>query len=309
MMGQELPFFSIVIPTYARLQPLVTCLRALSHLDYPHACFEAVVVDDGSKVPPDEIVASFDSRIDITLLPQKHAGPAAARNAGARQARGEFLAFTDDDCEPRADWLRTLASHFAKAPDCAIVGQVVNAYPQCPYATATQLLTDYLYAHYNADPNQPGLLMGNNLAVPARAFHAIGGFNETFVHAGGEDLEFCDRWLRSGRGIKYASDAVVDHARRLSFRTFCQQHLNYGRGAFRLRNDRARREKDRVRVEPAEFYLRLLGYPFTRARGWRGLKLTALLVVSQAAHAAGFLWESMDHRAGAESSVEKATGN
>jgi hypothetical protein len=69
---------------------------------------------------------------------------------------------------------------------------------------------------------------------------------------------------------------------------------NYCRGAFRFHAVRARRIQGRIRVEPFSFYLSMLLYPFSQAQGRRAPLLAALLVVSQALNAVGFLWEGVN---------------
>jgi GT2 family glycosyltransferase len=261
-------------------------------LDYPRDRFEVIVVDDGSEPPPEGVVASFRDPLDVMLLTQPRAGPAAARNAGAAKARGEFLVFTDDDCAPAPDWLRTLASRFATSQDRAIGGRTLNALPNNLYSTASQLIVDYLYTYYNADPDRARFFTSNNLALPSDRFHAIGGFDTTFAHAAAEDREFCERWLHHGYPMTCASEAVIYHAHALTFRTFWRQHFNYGRGAFRFHRLRAQRGSGYLKLEPLSFYLTLLRYPFSQARGQQALLLVTLLMVSQAAIAAGFLWEA-----------------
>lgn len=304
-MGQEQPFFSIIVPTHNRPGQLDACLRSLALLDYPRDRFEVIAVDDGSETPPEALVASFRDRLDITLLTQPHAGPASARNTGAAKANGEFLAFTDDDCTPAPDWLQALAARFATVPDHVIGGRTLNALPDNPYSTASHLLIDYLYAYYNADPNQARFFTSNNLAVPTDRFHAIGVFNTTFPRAGGEDREFCDRWLHNDYRMIYAPEALVYHTHALTFRAFWRQHFNYGRGAFRFHQARARRGQRRIRLEPFSFYWNLLRYPFSQAQGGRALLLAALLVMSQAANAAGFLWEAVNQRGSREEGKSK----
>ena len=100
-MSEGLPHFSVVVPTYERPARLAACLRSLARLGYPRERFEVLIVDDASARPPLEAIEQFRDALDLKLLEQtKNAGPAAARNLGARHASGEFLAFTDDDCEP-----------------------------------------------------------------------------------------------------------------------------------------------------------------------------------------------------------------
>ncbi len=287
------PFFSVIVPTYGRPGQLTTCLQALAHLHYPREHFEVVVVDDGSATPFDGVVAAFHDRLAVTLLRQSHAGPAAARNTGAAHAKGQFFAFTDDDCKPAFDWLQTLQLRFAIAPNQIVGGRTCNALPANPYSTASQIIIDMVYSYYNADPSRARFFASNNLALPANHFYTIGGFDPTFTTS--EDRELCDRWLHHGYGMTYAPEVIVYHAHALTLRTFWWQHFNYGRGAFRFHRIRARRGSGRFRQE-LKFYTRLpslLGHSLSQEQGMRRLLLPALLLVWQGANAAGFLWERM----------------
>jgi glycosyltransferase involved in cell wall biosynthesis len=290
-MDETWPFFSIIVPTYGRPRQLEACLRALADLDYARDRFEVIVVDDGSENSPEATAASFADRLDLTYVRQSHAGPAAARNSGARLAKGELLAFTDDDCAPARGWLRGLASRLAQMPGHAVGGRTLNALPWNPYSTASQSLVTYLYAYYNADPARPSFFASNNLVLPADRFQAIGGFDTVYTCSAAEDRELCDRWLQHGYRMAYAPEAVVHHAHPLSLRTFLCQHFDYGRGAFRFREARATRARGRIKVEPFSFYLRLLAYPYAMAGEARRSALAALLLVSQMANAVGFLCE------------------
>lgn len=290
------PVFSIIVPTYNRARQLAACLESLVRLDYPRNRFEVIVVDDESETSPQAVVARFRSRLELTLLTQPHAGPAGARNAGAAKARGRFLAFTDDDCAPAPDWLRTLEARFATAPDHAIGGPTINALPGNAYAVASQLVLDAMFAHYNSHRSQAHFLASNNLAVPADGFHAISGFDATFFPiAAAEDRDFCERWLQHGCGMIYAREVRVFHAHSLTLPSFCRQHFNRGRGAFWLRQARARRRwgalgtRRASHLKPFSMALRLL-----RQAHWRQAPLLAtLLIMWRAANAAGFLWESL----------------
>lgn len=291
-MARTQTVFSIVVPTYQRPDQLTVCLQSLTLLDYPRSDFEVIVVDDGSGMPPETVVAAFHDRLDVTLLTQPHAGPAQARNTGAAHAKGAFLAFTDDDCTPAPTWLQALAARFATAPDCAIGGRTLNALPHNLYSTTSQLIIDFVYAYYNADANQARFFASNNLALLTDHFRANGGFDPTFTTS--EDRELCDRLLLSDYRMIYASEAVVYHAHALTFRTFWRQHFNYGRGAFHFYQARRRRRRERVRLEARSFYLGMLRFPFSQTQGWRALVLGVLLIISQGASVAGILWEKVN---------------
>lgn len=289
--------FSVIVPTYARPEQLAACLGALARLDYPRDRFEVIVVDDASEMPPEAVVVSFRDRLNVTLVTQSHAGPAAARNTGAARARGEFLAFTDDDCTPAPDWLQALAGRFAATPDRAVGGQMRNALPENPYSTASQFLLAYLYSYYNSDVSGARFFASMNLAMPADRFRAIGGFDTSFPTAAAEDRELCDRWLHHGYQMTYAPQAIIYHTHRLTLRSFWRQHFHYGRGAFAFHRARARRGSDSIRVEPLSFYLDLLRYPFSHDGG-RAALLAALLGLSQVANVVGFMWEAARHNLG-----------
>lgn len=291
---QELSFFSIIIPTYNRPGKLADCLESLARLDYPHDKFEVIVIDDGSDTPLQPVVGGFLNQINVTLLTQPHAGPADARNAGAEKAKGEFLVFTDDDCVPASNWLQNLAARFAILPDHAIGGRTLNAFPDNLYSAASQSIINYLYSYYNANPLQARFFTSNNLALPTKYFHTVGGFNTTFPQAAGEDREFCKRWLHHGYRMIHAPEVLVYHAHALTFRAFCQQHFNYGRGAFRFRQTQAQRGLERNKLEPLPFYVNLLRYPFAEAWGQRAMFILILFLVSQVATGIGFFHEGVD---------------
>ncbi len=290
-MSPHLPFFSVVIATYARPKQLAACLQSLTRLDYPRENFEVIVVDDGSETPPLTTVAAVSAQIDVRMVTQARAGPATARNTGVEHARGEFIAFTDDDCAPAADWLRRLAGHLHADPDRMLGGHTINSLRGNLFSDASQLLVDYLYAYYGAAGKPAGFFTSNNMALQKGRFQMTGGFDTTYPFAAAEDRELCDRWLQLGYRMEYAADAVVYHAHALKLRSFWRQHLHYGRGAYQFHATRARRTADPIRVEPLRFYLNLLRYPFDREPTRRAIALSALFTVAQAANTIGFFWE------------------
>jgi GT2 family glycosyltransferase len=285
------PTVSVVVPTYNRPATLAACLGALAAQDFPRDRFEVVVVDDGSAVPPRGIVERLTVRLSIRLVEQRNGGPAAARNAGAAAARGAYLAFTDDDCLPDPGWLSALAAAAALHPDSALGGRVVNALGEGLYAAASQTLIDFLYEYYNGAEGDGRFFITSNLAVPAARFGEVGGFDVRFPLAAAEDRDFCDRWRERGNEMVYAPAAVVRHAHHLTLRSFCRQHLNYGRGAHHLHSARSRRGEPRLRLEPLRFYARLVLYPVASGAGRRAAALSLLALLSQVMYASGYALE------------------
>ena len=290
-MGDRHPTFSLIIPTYRRPAQLSACLQALTRQDYPRDLFEVIVVDDGGETPLDPVVTPFTNQLAVTLIRQANAGPAVARNTGVARARGQWLAFTDDDCTPAPSWLRALAACFTATPADAVAGRTVNALPDNPYATASQLLVSFLFAYHNTDPQQARFATTSNLALPAEPFRALAGFDPTFPVPGGEDYELCNRWLSHGYRLRYAPEAVVYHWHLLNLRTFCRQHFHYGRGAFHLRRTGMSQRRERRRRQPLLFYRRLFPYVCAQGEGRQTPRLLTLLLLAQVVNTAGFYWE------------------
>ena len=89
-------------------------------------------------------------------------------------ARGEFLAFTDDDCESDAGWLRALAQRLAQTPDRIVGGRTINALRTNPYSETSQTIIDVAYAHFNRDGSDAYFFASNNLTLSPCA-RAAGG--------------------------------------------------------------------------------------------------------------------------------------
>jgi GT2 family glycosyltransferase len=267
---------SVIVPTHNRPAELAECVVALAALDYPEDRFEVIVVDDGSDPPirPRETPARPGLR--IRWLCQVNAGPSAARNAGARAAIGEILAFTDDDCAPAAGWLAALAAAVERQPETLHGGRVENGLRANPFSVASQVITDVVVPSLLERGSALRFFTSNNLGMAAVHFRALGGFDESFRTA--EDREFCHRWVMSGRPMATAPSAVIEHRHRLTLKSFWRQHVGYGRGAFRYHRKRARDLGASMRVDPA-MCLRTFRRPFEVLPAAQAIRVALLLVV------------------------------
>lgn len=283
--------FSIIVPTRDRPRELAVCLASLASQGYPQSHYEVIVVDDGSRSPLESTASAFRNRIDLTLLTQPNAGPAAARNNGAAKARGRHLAFTDDDCTPAPDWLQKLAERFESTPDSLIGGRTINALTRNVYSTASQTIIGYLYEYYGAETHDAQFFASNNIAVPTAPFRKLGGFDEGYPRAAAEDRDFCARWRHAGYGMTYAREAIVYHRHLLGFVTFCRQHFAYGRGAYQYHRTRSVQSGDHFRFEPLRFYAGLISYPFLKERSRWPMFQVVLMVLSQIGNVSGFFYE------------------
>jgi GT2 family glycosyltransferase len=260
-------------------------------LSYPGDQLEVIVVDDGGVPPLDDLVAPFQSSLDLVLIRQRNGGPAAARNTGAARARGRLVAFTDDDCRPAPDWLRHLVERLRDTSGVMAGGHTVNALRDNPYSTASQALLTYVYREKNRDPDDAEFLTTNNMVVPRRDFLHLGGFDESFRTA--EDRDFCARWRASGRRIVYEKRATLYHAHRLTLRSFWHQHVAYGAGGHQLRQRGYADESD---LEPLPYYVGMLTYPYGTTAPCQAFALSALIALSQVASVVGIARAALSDR-------------
>jgi len=177
------PHFSIVIPTYQRPDGLHNCLTAIAALPTLESGIEVIVVDDGSTSNTNEVTEPFKAELKLTLIQQENQGPASARNAGARLARGDYLVFIDDDCVPESHWLERIDSRLHEEPRLAVGGRCNNILVDSIYSIAQQMLMDYLsFLIREAGPCGRALPAASDLPngthgwLPGRDFLARRGF-------------------------------------------------------------------------------------------------------------------------------------
>lgn len=229
------PMFSVVVCTHNGEQHMKACLPALMRLDYPS--YEVIVVNDGSSDGTETVVSDYLSEDPavapvVKLINLQHAGLSAARNRGAQEAKGEIIAYTDDDCEPDEAWLRWLAWAFSKAgwdscggpnlPPAPLKGDddgvdeaVVASAPGAP---SHVLLSDGEAEH----------IPGCNLVVKKDVLNRIGGFDPVYRVAG-DDVDFCWRIMAAGYRIGFSGAAFVWHRRRTTLVRYFKQQLGYGK--------------------------------------------------------------------------------
>jgi GT2 family glycosyltransferase len=231
------PRLSIVIPTRHRPGAIARCLQAIADGELDRAEYEVIVVLDGEDVANPAV----PDGLPVRVLRARRGGPAVARNRGAGAARGDVLAFTDDDCAPAPGWARRLLDGVETRPDALVGGRFVNALPDNGWAEASHLVLDVVVEQTVRRRKAIAFVPSANMALRRDVFRAIGGFDERFSHAAAEDRDLCARLAEAGHPIVLVPEAVVHHHHDLSATDFWRQHAAYGAGAVtyqRVRRDR-----------------------------------------------------------------------
>lgn len=213
---------TVVVCTCNRSRLLVEACESALAVDFPAQAWELVIVDNRSTDDTLAIAHDVGARHPgrVRVIEELEVGLSAARNAGIAVARGEIVAFLDDDAYPDPTWLRALDRAFEDPNVLAAGGPVTPRYegslpdwltePYLPYLTVWDLGTEPQSLRYNEYPR------GANVAFRRQVFERFGGFSTHLGRKGktllsGEETEICLRVERDGGVIRYVPDAGVDH--------------------------------------------------------------------------------------------------
>jgi GT2 family glycosyltransferase/peptidoglycan/xylan/chitin deacetylase (PgdA/CDA1 family) len=240
---------SVVVCTRNRADGLRRCLDSLRRLRYPNLEFLIVdnAPDDDSSERCVAELAAADER--IRYVRENRPGLSTARNRGLALARGEFVAFTDDDVRVDSLWVDGIVRGFARRADVGCVtGLVASASLRTQAeqyfdgrvwwsSSCEQRLHDITRAPSDSrlHPFAAGSFgTGANMSFRAQDLRRIGGFDEALgagsPTGGGEDLDVFVRLLRGGSAISYEPASLVWHENRPTEHDLEQQMYAYGKG-------------------------------------------------------------------------------
>ncbi len=218
------PRASVVIPAYNSEKTIGGCLEALRNQSIKP--LETIVVDDGSSDNTIQTAVRFGARI----LAQRHAGPAAARNRGARAARGEIVLFTDADCVPDRDWTEEMLGPFR---DRGIAG-VQGAYRTRQESLISRFAQFEIEQRYERLAKRKSIdFIGTYSAAYRRdPLLRSSGFDEKFPEASGEDPELSFRLSKAGHRMVFNPRAMVYHSHPDTLGKYLRQ--KFGRAVWRV---------------------------------------------------------------------------
>jgi GT2 family glycosyltransferase len=224
-------YFSVVVPTYNRLDMLLRVLDALeTQVDAPP--FEVIVINDGSSDDTERVISQ---RKGITFRTQPNGGPSRARNHGVSLASGKFIILIGDDTVPEPRFLAEHARVHRESNDDPLLACL--GYTGWPRGERVTAFMDYI--------NDYGLQFGYKLIkhgdiVPFNFFYTSNislsrelltaqPFDTTFPSAAWEDIELAYRLDAQGLKIRYNAKAITRHYHPMTIDSFSRRQYTVGK--------------------------------------------------------------------------------
>jgi len=197
------PYVSVVVATYNRKEQLKECLNSLFNQTYPKDRYEIIVVNDGSIDGTEEVLKEYERRAPCRFkwFTQKNQGVAVAMNLGIKNATGEIICFTGDDCVADKYWIEKLVDGFTDEKIGGVGGEIVAYNPKT--------LAEKYGNPFDQKRNAKEYLLTGNAAYKKHILEKIGGFDSNLRSLVDPDLGI--RVKAEGYELKYVPGAIVYH--------------------------------------------------------------------------------------------------
>ena len=204
---------SVVIPTYNRKESLKKTLESLFEQTYPKHKYEIIVCDDYKSTDGTEkmltgLMRNPPCELKYFKIKSEYKGPAAARNVGIENARGEIIGFTDDDCIVSPNWIENTIPFF---DDETIYG--VQGATLLPRSDSNSIISKFYRIRISREATKSGPKQSYatcNVFYRKKALLEIGGFDPRFTMAR-EDMDVAWGLLDKGYKILFSENSMVYH--------------------------------------------------------------------------------------------------
>lgn len=233
----DAPEVSVVLPLYNDAASIPAVLAALAAQQTGRRR-EVIVVDDGSHDAGPALAAAAGARV----ISQANAGPAAARNRGAAEARGGIVLFLDSDCEPPPNWIEAMAGALDDPRFDAVMG-TIRAANDGIVPRLVQGEVEERYQGMRAASDGVDFIAAPSCGFRRAVFLALGGFDRRLRQA--EDVEIAYRTTAAGHRIAFVDTAPVAHHHQTGWAEFLRVKLKRARGrmeVFRLFPEKRRHD-------------------------------------------------------------------
>ncbi len=221
--------YSFVIPVFNRPDEVDELLASLVTQTYK-APFEVVMVEDGSSITCENIIAKYKEKLLLSYFFKPNSGPGDSRNFGMQKAKGDYFIILDSDC--------IIPSHYLAEVDACLHVHNVDCFggPDAALDSFSDVqkainftMTSFLTTGgVRGGSEKIGKFQPRsfNMGISKRAFEASGGFGK--IHPG-EDPDLAIRLWKLGFKTALFSRAFVYHKRRIDWEKFYKQVNKFGK--------------------------------------------------------------------------------
>ena len=225
-------YVSVIVPTYHDWERLKLCMDALFVQTYPSDFYEVIIVNND---PNDKPVQLFLPE-NFKLIEEGKPGSYAARNAALLIAKGNIIAFTDSDCIPDPNWLKSSLVKLDKGAK-RVAGKV-ELFFQSEKLTISELY-EKAFAFDQKSNVKKGTSVTANMITWKESFSSVGNFDDSLMSGG--DIEWGERAHIKGIPIVYASDVIVKHPARESIKAMLQKRRRLAGGKVNVKASQNKR--------------------------------------------------------------------
>lgn len=219
--------YSVVIPVYNRPDEVEELLQSLTQQNFTD--FEVIVVEDGSTIPCQKVVESYQKRLDIHYCNKPNSGPGQTRNYAAERSKGEYLIILDSDCILPEGYFSAVEQELQAAPADAFGGpdRAHDSFTDIQKAINYSMTSFFTTGGIRGGKKKMDKFYPRsfNMGVRREVYQALGGFSKMRF---GEDIDFSIRIFKNGYKCRLFPDAWVYHKRRTDLKKFFKQVHNSG---------------------------------------------------------------------------------
>ncbi|OLY93124.1 Glycosyl transferase family 2 [Cnuella takakiae] len=205
----NLPFVSIIVPTFRDWDRMAICQQALERQTYPAELLEIFIVNND---PKDQPPASFKLLPNARIIDVAKPGSYAARNRALQETKGSIIAFTDSDCIPHNDWVQNAVNYLLTHSDCMRVAGQIKIFYKGKTPTTAELYNSLYAFRQEMHVKANGASVTANLITYRSVFDTYGYFDENQLSLG--DLLWGQQVHRKGCTIAYVPNVIVEHPAR-----------------------------------------------------------------------------------------------